>query len=241
MRNISIRHIIAEAQEELGLSDDNEKPIFTTWAYEAQREIGTSMLNFKDTGWLPLTDGVVDKPCDLLAPLRVELSQDGQNCIIPYISPDFVKCNSCENCYSKCTIHGGENAKTFYFSTDCTQYNQARILYAAIPVDECGSPLIDEVAGRAVKQYIAYMYLKRKRRMMVGDNAQIPQSEIGVEYDLWVRLRKEAMGRVKMPSPTDMKWLGKVWMQSGITPAMFDHRWQYFAAFNPVIVQVSSD
>ena len=236
---ISIEHIISEVQEELGLIDDNETPIFRTWAYEAQREIGTSEINFKDSDWLPLIDGVVQKPCDLLAPLKIEISIDKNSCIIPYIAPDFVKCDCCENCRSTCDIVGGETPTTFFFSSDASQYVYARILYVSIPVDDCGDPLIDERAARAVKQYIAYMYLKRKRRMYVGDNAQIPQSEISVEYDLWRVLRKEAMGRMKMPNPTDMKWLGRAWVTSGVTPAMFSRRWGLYGNYANVIVRTS--
>lgn len=225
---ISIQSVIAEAQKELGVADDADAPWFRTLAYEAVREIGSGELNIKETDWSSVLDLSVEKPCDLISPIRLLLSKDKCKIIVPYISPDFIRCRTCENTLSKSQVVGGENSTHYYFSSDASEYIYSKLKYVCAPIDDCGNPIVDERAARAVKQYIAYMYLKRKRRMMVGDNAQVPQSEIAAEYDLWVRLRKEAMGRLKMLDGVEMKDFARTFMMSGITPSTFDNslwRW----------------
>ena len=225
---ISIKHVIAEAQKELGLSDDTDFPWFKMLSYEAMREIGSSLLHVKETEWGAVQDLKILKPCDLISPVKLVLSKDKCNIIVPFISVDFLKCSGCENAHSKCTIVGGEDSTHYYFDSDALEYQWYKLRYVAMPIDDCGDPLIDERAARAVKQYIAYTFLKRKRRMMVGDNSQIPQSEIQAEYDLWVRLRKEAMGRMKMLDQVEMRTFSKEFINAGITPANFDNstmRW----------------
>lgn len=226
---ISVCTLIAEAQKELGVADDAETPWFRTLTYEAVREIGASLINVKETDWTSVQGLQVEKPCDLISPIRLVLSKDKCKIVIPYIDPAFIRCRTCENSYqSNCAIVGGETDTHYYFSDNASEFIYSKLWYVGAPIDEDGNPIIDERAARAVKQYIVYMYLKRKRRMMVGDNAQIPQSEIAAEYDLWVRLRGEAMGKVKMLDGVEMKDFTKNFMMAGVTPHTFDNslwRW----------------
>lgn len=225
----SIKQLLAEVILELGLPDDNDTPILKVWAKEGMGEIGNSRLQGKETDWMLVSDLAVTKPKDMIAPLKVMLSIDKKHCITPQISEKIIRCGCCENTRSQCEVTMGETNAEFYFSSNALKYNACKIIYIGTPVDEDGEPLIEDDAKRAVKQYISYMMLNRKRRQ---DRSAIPQSEIDSEYHKWVVLKNQAAGRINMPHLIEMDSIISQYYNAGITIDMFVDRWdQYWGGY----------
>lgn len=213
MSKISLGHIISEVQIELGLSDSSTTALFKVWAYDAQRSIGYSDLYTKETVWKNLEGNAIKKPKDMAIPITVSLSSNKTDCVEPVFRGEFSKCGCTTNYNSSCEIAMDENDVEFYFSDN--NYRYAKIKYVSHPVDENGEPLLDEANARAIKQYINYMYTRRERKK---NRKSVPQSEVDSEYQIWVRLRNEAIGESNMPKPHQMKEIGEKWMNTGITP-----------------------
>ena len=224
-----VNELIAEVQVDLGLQDDNSRPIMKRWAYEAVREIGTTKLQDRMSEWILIEDNEFCKPKDMLAPVLIQITTDFKHCYEPKMAKNVVKDECCKNTMGwNCDVVVEEKHKTFWLSTN-NKHKYARITYVAVPLSEDGEILIDDNAQRAVKQYIIYQYVKRQRRMERGTNI-IPMSEVQSEYDLWVRLRKEAMGRISMPNVMEMFEVGQANLQSGLTLNQFAYRWSWWYA-----------
>jgi hypothetical protein len=221
--------LVAEVQIDLGLQDDNARPILKRWAYEAVREIGTTKLQDRTTDWLLIENNEFCKPKDMIAPVLIQITTDFKHCYEPKMAKNVVKDECCKNTRGwNCDVQVEEKHKVFWLSTN-NKHRYARIHYISVPLSESGEILIDDNAERAVKQYIIYQYLKRQRRMERGTNT-IPMSEVQYEYDLWVRLRKEAMGRISMPNVMEMIEVGQANMQAGLTLSQFSYRWSWWYA-----------
>lgn len=210
-----IENIVNEALIELGLTDTSMIPIFTVWAYEAQRSIGISGLQKKETDWKRIDNFVLRKPKDIFAPVRVIISKDKSDCLLPYIDSSKIQCGCCENCLTQCEITMGETANTYFLSGNAGEYMHYKIVYYGLPIDEEGKPVVDERNQRAVKQYISYMWTKRERKR---DRKGVPQSEVESEYNIWVRLKGEAQGEQKMIGPLDMREIARIFLNAGVPP-----------------------
>ena len=167
----------------------------------------------------------------MLAPVLITIAKDDKrHCVQPKMAQNVEKDCCCRNTKSNCEIQVEEKATSFWLSSNNT-YEYAKIHYLSIPLDpETGDPMIDERAQRAVKQYLKYMWLSRQRRIDRSSPNAIPQSEIEAEYQRWVVLRKEAMGRISMPNVMQMFEVGQANLQSGLTLTQFSYRWNYWWA-----------
>lgn len=217
---IKINTLIAEVSIELGLPDESNKPIMLSWSKEAMRAIGGSgsKLFTKQTDWIPINDLQFHKPKDLLIVLSIEIKGDGAGCIKPFMDSDTESCGCCENCKCQCEVTVGENNTHYYLSSNGKKYTLAQIKYFGSAVDECGLPLIDEKAGRAVKQYLIWKTKSMQRNRM---RDSIPQSEIESERQLWAKLADQAYGNIMMPNKLELEKIGVTWLNSGMTPAKF--------------------
>lgn len=210
-----IENIVNEALVELGLIDTSMIPIFTVWAYEAQRSIGINGLQKKETDWKRIDNFTLKKPKDLFAPVRVIISKNMKDCYLPYIDSDKIKCGCCENCETQCEITMGENHNSYFLSSNAGEYMYYKVVYFGLPIDEEGKPVIDERNQRAAKQYINFMWTKRERKR---DRKNVPQSEVDSEYDRWLRLKNEAIGEKNMLHPIDMREIGRIFLNAGVSP-----------------------
>lgn len=220
MASVKTSTLIAEVMIELGLPDESMKPIMLTWAKEAMRAISGSgsKLFAKESDWLPISDLQFHKPKDLLTVLSIQIKGEGGGCVKPSMDSNTDSCGCCENCSSTCEVTVGENNTHFYLSSNGKQYTLAKIKYFGSAVDDCGLPLIDEKAGRAVKQYIVWKTKSTQRNKMKDS---IPMSEIDYEYRLWSKLADQAYGNIMMPNKLELEKIGITWLSTGFTPANF--------------------
>ena len=218
---LSTRQLIAEVMVELALPDESMLPIMLTWSKEAMRAIGGSKLFAVETEWLPIDDLQFLKPKDFVAPLSITLKTDAGACIKPHMDSDTESCSCCENCNISCEVTVGENATHFHLSSNGNRYTLAKMKYIGQPLGECGTPLVDGKAGRAVKQYIIWK-TKATQRNKFKDST--PQSEVQYEYQLWTKLADQAYGNIMMPNTLELKKLGVTWLNAGFSPAMFVNR-----------------
>lgn len=229
MSNLSVKNIIAEAQEELGLTDNKTDPLFMVWAYEAQREIAFVSPFKKESEWIRIDDqGHIPKPCDMVIPQTVLISEDKRTCVEPRLAHELVECGCMTNTNSSCDVLLGEKERYFWLSNNGS-YRYAKIIYYGAPVDSDGYPVVMDEAARAVKQYINYMYTRRLRKV---NRDEVPMSEVEAEYTRWIRLRNEAIGSVNMPKGHDISAIADTWLNTGPTPskAMIDMRYRNFYA-----------
>lgn len=214
MGKVALKHIIAEAQAELGLSDNSTTALFKVWAYDAQRSIGFSDLYKVEGDWQLIENNSLKKPLNLAVPISISLSSDKENCIEPVFNSDLEQCGCTSNFNSECEVIMGENETEFYFSSNAIEYKYGKIDYVSLPMDKEGNPLIDEVCAKAVKQYINYMHTRRQRKI---NRKSVPQSEVEAENNRWIRMKMEAIGNVNLVSPTQLKGIANKWLNYGIT------------------------
>lgn len=217
----STRQLIAEVMVELALPDESMLPIMLTWSKEAMRAIGGSKLFAVETDWIPIEDLQFKKPCDFIAPLSITIKTDTGACAKPKMDSETDSCNCCENCNVSCEVTVGENATYFHLSSNGNRYTLAKIKYIGQPLGECGTPLVDGKASRAIKQYIIWK-TKATQRNKFKDGT--PQSEVQYEYQLWTKLADQAYGNIIMPNVLELKKLGVTWLNAGLSPAMFVNR-----------------
>lgn len=219
---ISAKQLISEVMIELALPDDNMMPIMLTWSKEAMKAVGGSKLFAVETDWLPIEDLQFCKPKDFIAPLSIMIKTDGGKCIKPFMDADTDSCGCCENCKCQCEVTIGENATHLYLSSNAKQYTLAKVKYIGQPLGKCGTPLLDEKASRAIKQYIVW---KVKAMQRNKDKNLIPMSEIDFEYRLWTKLCDQAYGNIMMPNKLELEKIGVTWLNSGITINQFVGSW----------------
>lgn len=218
---ISTKQLIAEVMIELALPDESMLPIMLTWSKEAMRAIGGSKLFVVESDWLPVVDLQFCKPKDYVAPLSITLKTDAGACVKPRMDSDTEMCSCCENCHQVCDVTVGEGSTHINISSNGKQYTYAKMKYIGQPLGECGTPLVDGKAGRAIKQYIVWK-TKSMQRNKFKDN--LPLSEVQSEYQLWTKLADQAYGNIMMPNTMELKKLGITWLNAGFSPAMFVNR-----------------
>lgn len=220
--SVSINSLIAEAMIELGLPDDSMKPIMLTWAKEAMKAIGGSKLFVQKTDWLPIEDLQFRKPAGYVAPLSIQLKDVNGNCIKPFMDTDTETCDCCENTDCICDVTVSEGHPTYIeISSNGISYTYAKMVYIGQPVGECGTPLVDGKAARAVKQYIKWQTTAQKRRRNRDD---VPMSEVDYERRLWEKLADQAYGNIMMPNAMELEKLGVTWVTAGLSPSKFISR-----------------
>lgn len=194
---IDVDSVVSNVQMQLGFQDDEMRPAFTQWAYDAQRAIGLSYLDKQDTGWRAIKDLSWDKPCGYIAPIEILVKDANGDCYLPKYSFKLDKCGCCSNVTQhNCDTYVSENNTQFYLDSDATDYTEYKMLYWGLPVDEGNNPLIREDNERAVIAYIEYMYTKRRRHQ---NRSEIPQSEVAYLYNQWKTLKGVALGKQNMP------------------------------------------
>lgn len=220
---ISTNRLIAEVMIELSLPDESMKPIMLTWSKEAMRAIGGSgsKLFVKETDWIVIEDFQFKKPSDYVTPLSIQIKTDTGACIKPFMDSSTDSCGCCENCKCPCDITIGENATHLFLSSNAGKYTLAKIKYFGQPLGECGTPLIDEKASRAVKQYIVWKTKSMQRNRL---KESVPMSEIDYEQRLWAKLCDQSYGNIMMPNLLELNKLGVTWLTSGLTPSKFVSR-----------------
>lgn len=218
---LSTKQLIAEVMVELALPDESMMDIMLTWSKEAMRAIGGSKLFAVETDWLVIEDLQFLKPKDFVAPLSITIKTDTGSCLKPKMDSDTDSCSCCENCNVSCEVTIGENATHFHLSSNGNRYTLAKMKYIGQPLGECGTPLVDGKAGRAIKQYIVWKTKSMQRNKF---NDKLPLSEVQMEYQLWTKLADQAYGNVMMPNKLELKKLGVTWLNAGLSPAMFVNR-----------------
>lgn len=194
---IDVDQVISNVQLALGLQDDEMRPAFTQWAYDAQRSIGLSHLDKKDTGWKEIKNLSWDKPCGFVAPLEITVQTSDGDCYLPRYSHKLDKCGCCNNtANSTVDNYVSENQTQFYLDSEATKYIKYKMIYYSLPVDDSGNPLIREQNERAVMAYIEYMYTKRRRHQ---NRSEIPMNEIAFLQNEWRKLKGQAVGKQNMP------------------------------------------
>ena len=210
---LTIKNIIAESQLDLGLTNDDSSPIMSVWAYDAIRTIGASRANIIKGEWKILSNIEINKPKNIIAPILITISIDKKCCVYPYFNQSIAKCGCCMNCSSDCDIQIGETDKTFYLSSNAKKYKYYKLDYVGSPLNDDGDIIIEETMARAVKQYISFMFKRRKRNM---EKDSIPMSEIQDEENRWIRLMKASRGRKNMLHMGELEDIGNTWMRAGI-------------------------
>lgn len=192
--NYTIESIIAEIQDDFGVSDGSGKDRLFNYAVKGMIDVGLLYYSEHTTKWIPVKNNMFDKPKNFVAPVKVELKQDDGCCVIPIhkASLDYCKCNNC--CESDC--------KAYYVEQDCffeiegkPRYNWAKVKYLGLPMNSKGEYLVPVEAGEAVMAYVEYRKLKRQRRI---NNNSIPMSELQIQLQEYEFQRKKSLERTTL-------------------------------------------
>lgn len=214
MRYLTSDEITALAMSVLEEATDAHRLIFKSWIYFAVREIGVIKEDIK-VCTLPVKELSFKKPQDLI---RVEnvvlLDENGGQVSFKYQTgskriKEQVEFGGSEGRRaiphqdSGTRVDLGEDRYFFHLGSNGDKVKKAKIRYYAAPIDENGDPLVPEPASQAVIMYIRYMWAMRK------DNNQ---ARIDTAYNMYLRERDRAIGRLNTPSQMQGEQIATEWL-----------------------------
>lgn len=184
--------LIAEIQIDLGFDTEKMTPTITRWIYEAILRIGVPKCIIEKK-IIKISDLAIQKPSDFVGLKRLNLinrteSGTGLNLIdtavnnLICVEPKYDSCISCcddqETCCPDYIM--SEKVNSFYFSSNCTAFTHVILEYYAAPIDEDNKPLVPLSADEAVKAYVTYKWMKRKRIKSMGKSTASRNNPVGI-------------------------------------------------------------
>lgn len=205
----TIDEITAEAMSIIPNATTTDRLVARQWAYRALTKIGPfkqSVTNDK----IDVCDLSIEKPCDYQEAIDLVLYDTNDKEV------NYVYRGRGKGVHSKQEnenlIHLSEDAYHWHLSSDAEHVKYCLVRYWNLPIDKDGSLLIPEDYTLAIIYFIRFMHsLKRNEN----------QSEIQQNRDMWLRERREARGKNKMPSMLEGEQIMKSWM-SMLTTYQFD-------------------
>lgn len=219
IKKISIKNAIQQAQDNMGIDHNRDIPLFTSWAVEADRKIGSYYSYKKKVVVLDVCDCRAELPCEAVAVLALMLGDHGCNCGTKFHGLfSFINTNlSAHNAGSGWIViddsglgHGGFRCGANYeiqnnqlvFSNNLDG-KKVTVQILALEVDAQGFPLINQNHVDAVAQYIEYKNALRTRWNSTEN--KITESGIMHMEKEWGRKCRWARGDDAEPSESERR------------------------------------
>ncbi len=193
---VSIKNAVLDAQDMLGLDNDALRPLFTTWATYAEKEIGGQGV-IRKFAVIDICGCTAQLPCDVKKMRGAILGEHDPNCGSifsnriggsinfssdvgnQFIVVDAGSINETTNC-GMVPYEIQDNKMVFNYDVNETKMT---IMYDGYASDCDGFIKIGENHVAAISEYIQYMYWKRKRNK---DNQEV--NSMNMAYREWDRL-----------------------------------------------------
>ena len=215
-RLTSIRDTVMDAMEDMGIDLTTDIPVFTRWAIQADREIGSYYSYRKKHEVLNIQHCKAKLPCDAMSVQTVIIGNHGKECgdlfdRLPMIGNNagftqtdtFLIVDSNVGLVDNVQCAGVRwdiQDDYLVFKTDLNA-KVITIQYLGLETDEEGFPLVVENHKEAIVEYIMYRYAKRSR--FARQDRRMPQEDVQLFFKEWNRLASHARAQDNELSDTD--------------------------------------
>jgi len=207
----SMDEIIAELELETGYKDQF---YYLNQISNAIQQMGLCSIYTK-TECIDVIDGIIQKPCDYIQ--GIDMNFIGNEGYLPNYTFEFgASMRSEENSdfvgsigNSKRIIVSEQGQDVLRVSKQGNELNKVEIKYYAYPVDEYGDMMIISPIKEAVKAWVMW---KIKLRMHFANPKSVRKSELDAWEQTWYRLRRKALGEIKMPDPLQSESILSSWV-----------------------------
>lgn len=215
IKKISIKNAIQQAQDNMGIDHNRDVPLFTSWAVEADRKIGSYYSYKKKIVVLDVDNCRAELPCESVAVLALMLGDHGCDCgtvfggLFSFINASL----AAHNAGSGWIVIDDSGSRSFGCGANYEiQNNQlvfdrnldaqkVTVQILALEVDAEGFPLINANHVDAVAQYIEYKNALRTRWNSIEN--KITETGIMHMQAEWGRKCRWARGDDGEPSVSD--------------------------------------
>ena len=206
---LNINQLVASLQDDLGMSQDQDRFTLLRWIYQAIVEIQGLQVH-KKVVRLTIKNLKVAKPNDLVTLDRIFLMTENSECSEPMYD-DSVKqcCTSKTNCDRKLRV--AEIPGYYTFSSNADVYPYAVLEYFQAPLDESGYPLIPIYCNEAIYNYTTYRYVARMRRMYQRAPSRynpVAQAEVISAKREWQAAMADARARTIVKNAQEVAQIG---------------------------------
>lgn len=229
IKKISIKNAIQQAQDNMGIDHNRYIPLFTAWAVEADRKIGSYYSYKKKIVVLKVEQCRAQLPCESVAVLavvygdrllrhdcnslfndvhrRIQTDNFGFPTLIDggWSDSNFWGCNGVRYEIQNNQLVFSNNFNTHNFHADSfnsDHHRKVTVQILALEVDQEGFPLINENHVDAVAQYIEYKNALKTRWNSIEN--KITETGIADMKMEWGRKCRDARADDGDPSESDL-------------------------------------
>lgn len=216
IKKISIKNAIQQAQDNMGIDHNRDIPLFTAWAVEADRKIGSYYSYKRKIVVLDVVNCRAELPCEAVAVLGIIFGDCGCDCgllftnLYSYINTSL----SAHNAGSGWIVIDDSGGTRFNCGVAYEIQNNQLVFNGnfdgqkitvqmlALETDADGFPLINENHVDAVAQYIEYKSALRTRWNSIEN--KITETGIADMKQEWGRKLRDARAESGEPSLSDL-------------------------------------
>jgi len=225
INSVSLNQVVSNAMISLGSENDSDKILFYEWANDCLRSMGFVDLNISTfTGTIsnPIasTGGTLDISSISQKAMyinNISVSSGGPSLIYPTFNSNYWgNTNNISTPIqpSTATVTRVTNPATpvspisdnlLFFGLPHNAWNIGSVSYYSMPVDEYGSPLIQETF---ISPIVAYIDYRLARRNQSSNQGSVTSQDVNLLYQIYDRAKNEAIIKKNRPDKIVVPGMG---------------------------------
>lgn len=245
LKKVSIKRAVAQAQDNMGIEENNLYPVMKVWAAEGEHRIDTFTMYRQKIYVLDVDGCCVNIPCEAVAIDGLLLGDHGCECdtIFSSIYGSSGTNGSSVSSYGFIVVDGGGTCMNTSAAYDIYNnqihfkkkfHGKITVRFFVQEVDSEGWMLINENHVYALAAFIEWMWMQRAKHKVGG--VKYTRGEIQDQFMLWSRLAASAAVEDVRPTKQEEENIARAFNDptSGYGSALWLYRNSYYG-IQPVI------